>query len=138
MRGFREDGLLPQDRRDALHAEVAACRALANPGGCTASALALQAGQQLPSEGGELFTLGKLELRIPVWGAFSVGIFGEVGNLWLSVQAYKPFELRYVTGFGVRYLTPVGPLALDLGFNVTPDNLVNEVSPQVQFTVGLF
>jgi outer membrane protein assembly factor BamA len=138
LRGFGEDGLLPQDQRDILHQQVQSCRALANPGGCSASASALLAGQQLPSEGGELFTLAKAELRIPVYGSFALGVFGEAGNLYLDASQYQPFNLRYVAGVGIRYLTPVGPLALDLAFNLIPDTLLNESNPNVQFSVGLF
>ncbi|MFN0061966.1 MAG: POTRA domain-containing protein [Myxococcaceae bacterium] len=138
MRGFREDGLLPADRRADLEREVEACQRLANRGGCTSSALTLLGGNQLPSEGGELFTLGKMELRIPLPAAFALGLFGEVGNLWLNPRNYRPLEFRYVAGIGIRYVTPVGPLALDLGFNVVPDGLLNENNPNIQFSVGLF
>ena len=138
LRGFYQDGLLPEDQRILLHQQVGSCRGLANPGGCTSSAAALLAGQQLPSEGGELYELAKAELRIPIYGSFALGIFGEAGNLWLDVHQYRPFELRYVAGFGVRYLTPVGPLALDLAFNLIPDSIINETIPNVQFSVGLF
>ena len=41
-------------------------------------------------------------------------------------------------GAGIRLVTPLGPLALDLGFNLRPDTAVNEPLYQVQFAVGLF
>lgn len=138
MRGFREDGLLPADRRTDLAQEVGACRALINPAGCTPAAKALLSGQQLPSEGGEVFALGKAELRFPAYGAFDLGVFFEAGNLWLSPQNFNPLELRYVAGAGLRLGTPIGPLAFDFGVNLFPDQTVNEPAFQLHFNIGLF
>ena len=46
--------------------------------------------------------------------------------------------LRYTAGAGLRYATPVGPLALDLGVNLDRDRVVNEPAAQVHFSIGLF
>lgn len=138
MRGFREDGLTPADRREELGREVASCAALANPAGCTEAAQALRAGNELPSEGGELFALGKAELRIPVQGALELGLFAEAGNLWLDPLRAELGRLRTVAGAGLRYVTPVGPLAFDLGFNLAPDPVVNESLANLHFSIGLF
>jgi outer membrane protein assembly factor BamA len=140
MRGFREDGLVAQDRRDEIHREVAACQATINRAGCSAEAVNALAGGQSISEGGELFALAKAELRFPVFGAFDLGVFGEVGNLWLdasNVDWHSP-DLRYVAGVGLRYGTPIGPLALDVGFNLDPDRLLNEQTATLHFSIGLF
>jgi len=142
LRGFREEGLIPQDRREDLHTDVANCRALVLPEqlGCSPGASVLVKGQELPSEGGELFVLGKSELRFPVFGAWDLGVFLEAGNLWLSPSRFNfsLSNLRYAAGAGVRYLFPIGPAALDVGFNLAPDRDLNESSFQVHFSVGLF
>ena len=67
-----------------------------------------------------------------------MGLFLEAGNLWYSARTWKPFELRPVAGAGIRYITPVGPLALDVGFNLSPDDALNEPIFAIQFSVGLF
>ncbi len=47
--------------------------------------------------------------------------------------------LRTVAGVGVRYGTPIGPLALDVGFNLNPDEQLNErVFSNVNFSIGVF
>nr|WP_228530901.1 MULTISPECIES: POTRA domain-containing protein [Myxococcaceae] len=138
LRGFREDNLLPEDRRRSLHTQLADCRALLNPAGCSQEALVLLGGDSLPSQGGELFTLAKLELRVPVYRALDVGLFTEAGNLWLDPAAFDLAILRPVAGAGLRYSTPVGPLALDVGVNLHRDREVNEPSMQVHFAIGLF
>lgn len=138
MRGFREDGLVPQDRRERLARERASCEALINKAGCTPAARLLMQGRELPSEGGELFALGKVELRFPAFSTFEVGLFAELGNLWLSQGSFDPFQLRYVLGAGLRYPTPIGPIALDFGFNLAPDRLLNEAPWVPHFSIGLF
>jgi hypothetical protein len=35
-------------------------------------------------------------------------------------------------------VTPIGPAALDIGFNITPDNRLNEAIVEPHFTIGLF
>jgi len=138
LRGFRDDAVIPQDVRNEYARERAYCDALAWTGGCTSRGLALRNGGTLPSEGGTLFELAKLELRIALVGDFELGTFLEAGNLWYSAAAWKPFDLRPVAGAGLRYVTPVGPLALDVGFNLAPDDRLNEPIFAVQFSVGLF
>ncbi|HZH03766.1 MAG TPA: BamA/TamA family outer membrane protein, partial [Myxococcaceae bacterium] len=138
MRGFREDGVIPQDRRTAFRQEREACRALASGAGCSPAASILQSGRELPSPGGEMFTLGKAEARFPAFNAFDLGVFFEAGNLWLSRLDVNLLDVRTAAGVGLRYLTPVGPLVFDLGFNLDPDPALNEQTAYVHFSIGLF
>ncbi|MFY0580332.1 POTRA domain-containing protein [Cystobacter fuscus] len=138
LRGFREDGILGEDRRTQLRRQVADCRSLIQPAGCSAELLTLLAGQPPVSEGGELFTLAKTELRIPVRSSFDLGLFLEAGNLWLDQSVYQFSALRYTVGAGFRYVTPVGPLAFDVGINLDPDEVLNEPWGQIHFSIGAF
>jgi len=63
-------------------------------------------------------------------------VFFELGNLWLAQPT--SLTLRPVAGTGIRYLSPIGPLALDVGFNLAPDTIVNESPFQVHFNIGVF
>ncbi|WP_164010003.1 POTRA domain-containing protein [Pyxidicoccus trucidator] len=138
LRGFREDGVLPEDVRGALQQRLRDCRALITPTGCSAELKAVLAGQVPASQGGELFTLGKAELRLPALTSLDLGLFFEAGNLWLDRTNFDPGRLRYAAGAGLRYVTPVGPLAFDVGFNLDPDETVNEASTQFHFSIGTF
>jgi outer membrane protein insertion porin family len=138
MRGFREDGVVPEDRRQVLARDLLACRALLLPFGCTPDANLLREGREVPSEGGELFTLFKSELRFPVLSALDLGVFFEAGNLWLTLADYNPWKLRTVAGAGLRYGTPIGPIAFDLGVNLAPDLQINEPRANLHFSIGLF
>jgi len=138
LRGFPEDGVIPQDERASFASQRSYCAALVYPGGCTPSGTVLNEGLQLPSEGGLLFTLVKAELRFPAILGFDLGVFVEAGNLWFDTSQFRPFVVRPVAGIGLRYGTPIGPLALDLGFNLAPDASLNEQLAAIQFSVGLF
>ena len=78
------------------------------------------------SEGGEAFVLGKAELRCRLRGNVEGALFADIGNLWLDPRSYRLVDLRANVGVGLRFVTPIGPAALDVGFNVTPDGGVNE------------
>jgi outer membrane protein assembly factor BamA len=138
LRGFREDGVLPEDVRGVLQQRLRDCRALITPSGCSAELEAVLAGQVPASQGGELFTLGKAELRLPALESVDLGLFFEAGNLWLDRTRWDPGRLRYAAGAGLRYVTPVGPLSFDLGFNLDPDESVNEATTQLHFSIGTF
>jgi translocation and assembly module TamA len=58
-----------------------------------------------------------LEFDYPVWGALYAAAFTD--NTMLTDESYD-FSGEIITsaGVGVRYMTPVGPFKLDVGFNV--------------------
>ena len=61
-----------------------------------------------------------------------------MGNLWYDPKLVRLQDLRANTGVGLRFVTPIGPAALDLGFNLTQDRRLNEVLFAPHFTVGVF
>lgn len=138
MRGFRDDAMVPEDRRQVLREEAAQCSATLNRAGCTESALKLLSGDQLISEGGELFTLARGELRFPLSSELEVALFVDAGNLWLDQKEFDPLALRYATGIGLRLVTPIGPAAFDLGMNLFPDKVLNENQFVGHFSIGVF
>ena len=133
---------LPPSLFAAIAVAVICCAALAQQSGAPATApttaAALDASAQTQIQERTLFELFKAELRFALVGDFEMGVFFEAGNLWYSSKTWKPFDLRPVAGTGVRYVTPVGPLALDVGFNLAPDDRLNEPIFAIQFSVGLF
>lgn len=138
LRGFREDGVLPEDQRAEVRQQLLACRGIITSQGCPSELVAVLSGQAPLSQGGELFTLGKAELRLPAFNSLDLGVFFEAGNLWGDRTNFEPTVLRYTAGGGVRYVTPVGPLAFDIGFNLDPDEDFNEPATQFHFSIGVF
>jgi outer membrane protein insertion porin family len=138
LRGFREDGVLPEDQRVDVRQQLLDCRAIIDPAGCPAALEAILGGQAPVSQGGEVFTLGKAEVRLPVFSSLDLGIFFEAGNLWVDRTKFDVSALRSTAGVGLRYVTPVGPLAFDVGFNLGRDEAINEPSSQFHFSIGVF
>jgi outer membrane protein assembly factor BamA len=138
LRGYSEDELIPQDLRKDFIDQVAACNSSLAGLGCSPAALGVAGGNPPPSEGGEVFVLGKAEARIAIRGSVEAGIFADVGNLWLNPRDANFGELHVSVGLGLRFITPIGPAALDLGFNAAPDRRLAERVYAPHFSIGLF
>jgi len=86
--------------------------------------------------GGETMIVFRAELRIPIVSGFSLGVFSDAGNIWRKPDDFKIWVLRPTAGLGIRYQTPVGPLAFDYGFNL--DREPGEDPGAFHFSIGLF
>ncbi len=70
--------------------------------------------------GGEGIFLASVELRIPIYGNFGISTFGDAGQLIPIVRSLKDYRishLKYAIGVSVWYITPIGPIRFDMGFN---------------------
>ncbi|MGA2191860.1 MAG: outer membrane protein assembly factor BamA [Nitrospirota bacterium] len=106
--------------------------------------------------GGDSMALFNAEVRYPLPYGFGFVTFIDAGNVWLLnknvstgftfrnssgqaiTQIQVPTEtegLRYGTGVGIRYNTPVGPLRVDYGFKVG-GRLKGESAGELHFTLG--
>lgn len=63
-------------------------------------------------------------------------VFFDAGNAWDVGEAIKLEELRTSVGFGFRWISPVGPLRLEWGYNLSPKE--GESSSSWDFTIGGF
>jgi outer membrane protein insertion porin family len=132
LRGFHEDALQPQDLIDSSHSLVRACEATLTDLACTQKAQLLAAGGT--SDGGDQFISFTAELRLPFTQSFELAMFWDAGNLWQTpVNLFGRDEtgrrylvLRHAVGTGLRWLTPIGRMAIDIGFNLAPDALLGE------------
>jgi outer membrane protein assembly complex protein YaeT len=70
--------------------------------------------------GGHTMFESSAELRVPVWGNLSAVLFGDAGNVWNNAWDFNLNDLRYDVGPGLRYSTPIGPLRVDLGYQINP------------------
>ncbi len=81
------------------------------------------------------YYLIKSELRFPLYGDWGGVVFYDGGAVYISGYKFdRPY--RDSVGFGVRYNTPVGPVAIDWAFKIRPEN--HEASNQVHFSIGTF
>ena len=72
--------------------------------------------------GGNTFILGNIEYRKPLfWGLMGV-VFIDSGNVWTDFNEIDLNHLKTTLGLGLRFMTPIGPVGLDYGFNITREN----------------
>ena len=117
----------PQDVVEELHRTVRNCQGTLGQGpACTPQALSAIAGGS--SSGGDQFVAFTAELRLPMAPSMELAIFYDAGNLWATspYRFFKTLVLRDAVGLGLRWLTPIGRLAIDLGVNLAPDPLFGE------------
>ncbi|MFQ5353483.1 MAG: outer membrane protein assembly factor BamA, partial [Thermodesulfobacteriota bacterium] len=84
--------------------------------------------------GGETMWVGNAEFLFPlVKGQKMRGLlFFDVGNTYTGKVDFA--DVRFATGTGVRWYSPVGPLRLELGINLNPRD--DESRTQWDFTIG--
>jgi len=60
-------------------------------------------------------------------------LFFDTGNSWSEDQDYFS-SMRYSTGAGIRWFSPMGPLRLEWGYNLDPEE--DEDRSKFEFTIG--
>ena len=78
--------------------------------------------QGFPTGGNGLIVLN-LEVRAPYWKGLGAVGFVDAGNVFRRAGELSLGDLRPAAGFGLRYRSPIGPLRVDLGFNLDPELL---------------
>lgn len=84
--------------------------------------------------GGNAVLLLNSELRFPVWRDVGAVLFIDGGNVFRRVTDFDIGELRGGLGVGLRYLSPVGAIRLDLGFKI--DRRAGERPTALHFSLG--
>jgi outer membrane protein assembly factor BamA len=95
----------------------------------------------LPIGGHSMFD-GSSEIRLPLWGRVGGVVFLDYGNVWSNSWDINVGDLRYAVGPGLRYLTPIGPMRVDFGYQLNPiEDLRANGEPEVRhwrlhFSIG--
>lgn len=84
--------------------------------------------------GGDELLTQSLELRYLVMEDTSLNLFLDSGRLQLKDYAADGEQMRYSTGAGVRYLSPIGPVGFDVGFPLNEQS--GEPSVRFHFNIG--
>ncbi|KJU84502.1 Outer membrane assembly protein, YaeT [Candidatus Magnetobacterium bavaricum] len=85
-------------------------------------------------QGGNVFTMTNIEMRFKVVGDFGMVTFVDTGNVWNDFKDFNPFDVKYTTGLGLRYMTAIGPLRVDYGHKL---NKAKDESPgRFYFSIG--
>jgi outer membrane protein assembly complex protein YaeT len=70
--------------------------------------------------GGHSFLNFSVEARLPITTNLSGVLFLDGGNVWTDAWDFDLNDMRYDVGPGIRYNTPIGPLRLDVGYQLNP------------------
>ena len=86
--------------------------------------------------GGSVQLINNNEFIFPIVESLGLRgvLFFDAGNAWTHDQGFDLSNLRYSVGWGVRWLSPVGPLRIELGYPL--DRKPNEKSSVFQFSFG--
>ena len=82
----------------------------------------------------------RAEVRFPIFASLQGAVFADLGNHWADPASIVLDEslIRPTAGLGVRIATPVGPLALDYGFNLLRREELGEPFGALHFSIGVF
>jgi outer membrane protein insertion porin family len=89
--------------------------------------------------GGNAVVILNGELRMRIFGEFQGVGFVDAGNVYPFADDLNVLDLRPAAGFGIRYNSPFGPIRLDLGFNLDPqqfEGLPRERRTVFHFSLG--
>jgi outer membrane protein insertion porin family len=84
--------------------------------------------------GGNAFLMENLEARISLSNSLGVVAFLDGGNVWMKINDINPKDIKFTTGLGLRYNTPVGPLRVDYGYKLQREK--GESAGEVHFSIG--
>lgn len=73
-------------------------------------------GYDLFSIRGSRMVLSSTELRVPLGPGFQGVVFTDIGNAYLPGEKIQFGNLKGSGGLGLRFLTPIGPIRLDVAY----------------------
>jgi outer membrane protein insertion porin family/translocation and assembly module TamA len=83
--------------------------------------------------GGHSFLEMSAELRAPLFGKVTGVAFIDAGSVEARAWDIAFKDLRFDVGPGLRYVTPVGPIRVDFGFQLNPiPNLLVDGVPETR------
>ena len=85
--------------------------------------------------GGDAVIEGNLEARVPLYKKFRATGFLDFGNVFFQASDIDLGQLKYAAGFGINYVTPIGPVGLYFAWPLNPINPAVDTF-RVHFTIG--
>lgn len=91
------------------------------------------------SLGGSKLLLGNIELMLPLPGtgydkSLRVFAFCDSGNVWGSHEKIRILSMRYAYGFGLSWISPIGPLSISYGLPLIKHH--GDKYDRFQFNIG--
>ena len=84
--------------------------------------------------GGRSSLFGSIEARIDLGRNFELPLFFDTGRISSTFDEGISEDFRHSVGFGLRYITPIGPIGFLYGRNLDPKE--GESSGRFHFSIG--
>jgi outer membrane translocation and assembly module TamA len=84
--------------------------------------------------GGNALALVNLDYRFAISGALGGVVFVDGGNVWSEVAHFDLGEMKWGAGFGLRYMSPIGPLRAEVAWKL--DRLPGESAYEFHISFG--
>lgn len=91
--------------------------------------------------GGNFMLLANFEVTFPLVEAAGLKgvVFLDMGDAWSRLEPVVLDDLKVSSGFGLRWLSPLGPLRLEWGYKITDsDDLSDTENSRFEFSIGTF
>lgn len=85
--------------------------------------------------GGDALLECNLQMRAPLYKKFRAVGFVDCGNVFFKASDIDVGQLKYAAGFGLNYLTPIGPVGLYFAWPLNPIDPAEDTF-RVHFTIG--
>ncbi|GAB4342477.1 MAG: outer membrane protein assembly factor BamA [Candidatus Abyssubacteria bacterium] len=85
--------------------------------------------------GGKTKLEGTLELSYPLIEIIKAYGFFDFGQVWREIDDFGQSKINTAVGVGMGIQTPVGPIRIDFGYPLNPDD--DQGNGQVHFTTGI-
>ncbi len=83
--------------------------------------------------GGQALLEGSVEARFPLFGPRAEGAaYVDFGQVFSETQQFGIEYLEFTPGVGVRYLTPIGPIRIDVAYRFTGGENLDVLTEQIR------
>ncbi|MCG6954735.1 MAG: BamA/TamA family outer membrane protein [Gemmatimonadetes bacterium] len=82
--------------------------------------------------GGTRVIEGNLEARFPIASSFEGAVFTDFGQVWGEREKVALRDIQVTPGVGVRYLSAIGPLRVDLAYRFRGGQDLSVVTTQIR------
>lgn len=86
--------------------------------GIPGETLSVDSNGDLVELGGNGLVVLNLDYRFPISGDFGGTVFFDLGNVWADWRDIDLGELEAGAGLGLRYVSPIGPIRLEIGWKL--------------------
>jgi outer membrane protein insertion porin family len=93
-------------------------------------------GRDFEPAGGNGLLIGNFDYRFPIAGPIGGTVFLDSGNVWADWRDIRVGDLKNGVGVGLRYLSPIGPLRIDVGWKLHRERHPEESPYVISFGFG--